>query len=52
VPRFCKKYAQVGEAIRIGLEAFKEEVQQGQFPSEAFCPYKVIDAQSEGWTNA
>jgi 3-methyl-2-oxobutanoate hydroxymethyltransferase len=41
VPRFCKRYAQLGDAIRSGLEAFKKDVEEGTFPSEAYSPYKM-----------
>lgn len=41
MPRFCKRYAQVGEAIRLGLEAYKKDVETGAFPSMDYCPYKV-----------
>jgi len=41
MPKFCKQYAKVGEAIQIGLDQFKSEVEGGQFPGEAFSPYKM-----------
>lgn len=41
VPRFCKRYAQLGDAIRSGLEAYKKDVEEGTFPSEAYSPYKM-----------
>jgi hypothetical protein len=31
----------VGEAIRLGLEAYKKDVETGAFPSMDYCPYKV-----------
>ncbi|RQM19676.1 hypothetical protein B5M09_002707 [Aphanomyces astaci] len=42
VPKFCKKYADVGERIRQGLEDFREDVENQRFPSEEYAPYKVI----------
>ncbi|KAF0700633.1 Aste57867_8811 [Aphanomyces stellatus] len=41
VPKFCKKYADVGERIRQGLEEFREDVENKQFPSEEYAPYKM-----------
>ena len=41
VPKFCKRYAQLGETIRQGLESFKADVENGCFPSEEYSPYKV-----------
>jgi len=39
MPKFCKRYAQVGHAITNGLEEFKEEVLNGSFPGEEYSPY-------------
>lgn len=41
VPKFCKRYADVGERIRLGLEEFREDVENRRFPSEEYAPYKV-----------
>eukprot|EP00633_Aureoumbra_lagunensis_P001844 CAMPEP_0197292950 /NCGR_PEP_ID=MMETSP0890-20130614/25990_1 /TAXON_ID=44058 ORGANISM="Aureoumbra lagunensis, Strain CCMP1510" /NCGR_SAMPLE_ID=MMETSP0890 /ASSEMBLY_ACC=CAM_ASM_000533 /LENGTH=324 /DNA_ID=CAMNT_0042767287 /DNA_START=403 /DNA_END=1377 /DNA_ORIENTATION=- len=41
VPKFCKVFADIGEASRLGLQAFKDEVQAGSFPSADFSPYKM-----------
>ena len=35
VPKFCKRYAQVGHAIQEGLLQFKEEVEAGEFPGHS-----------------
>lgn len=45
VPRFCKRYAQLGNVIREGLESFKQDVEAGTFPSEAYSPYKMPAAE-------
>ncbi|RLO13131.1 hypothetical protein DYB28_009933, partial [Aphanomyces astaci] len=37
VPKFCKKYADVGERIRQGLEDFREDVENQRFPSEEYA---------------
>lgn len=39
VPRFCKKYAQLGHLIQEGLQQYKEDVESGAFPGESFSPY-------------
>jgi 3-methyl-2-oxobutanoate hydroxymethyltransferase len=49
VPRFCKRYAQLGDAIRSGLEAFKQDVEAGTFPSEAYSPYKMPKEELEAF---
>ena len=41
MPKFCKKYADVGERIRVGLEHYREDVENKKFPSEEYAPYKV-----------
>lgn len=41
VPKFCKRYADVGERIRIGLEEYREDVENRRFPNEDYAPYKV-----------
>lgn len=41
VPKFCKRYASVGEEIRIGLEEYREDVENRRFPNESYSPYKV-----------
>lgn len=45
VPKFCKKYAQVGHMIQEGLLEFKADVENGTFPSDAFSPYVMTDAE-------
>jgi len=41
-PKFCKAFADLGRPIREGLERFKQEVEEGAFPSlEAHSPYKM-----------
>ena len=49
VPRFCKRYAQLGDAIKSGLEAFKQDVEAGTFPSEAYSPYKMPKEELEAF---
>ncbi len=35
LPKFVKQYAQLGEEIVKGLEEFKKEVREGEFPTDA-----------------
>ncbi|RLN78957.1 hypothetical protein BBJ28_00011794 [Nothophytophthora sp. Chile5] len=48
VPKFCKRYADVGEQIRIGLENYRDDVENGRFSSDAYSPYKVPHSRA-GW---
>lgn len=41
VPKFCKKYARVGDAVTRGLEEYKSDVESGKFPGDEYSPYKV-----------
>lgn len=45
VPKFCKKYAQVGHAIQQGLLEFKADVENGTFPGEDFSPYVMTTTE-------
>eukprot|EP00526_Cylindrotheca_closterium_P016873 CAMPEP_0113606284 /NCGR_PEP_ID=MMETSP0017_2-20120614/2773_1 /TAXON_ID=2856 /ORGANISM="Cylindrotheca closterium" /LENGTH=313 /DNA_ID=CAMNT_0000514819 /DNA_START=204 /DNA_END=1145 /DNA_ORIENTATION=- /assembly_acc=CAM_ASM_000147 len=45
VPKFCKKYAQVGLAIQGGLKEFKDDVESGVFPGEDYSPYKMTEEE-------
>ena len=45
-PKFCKRYANVGEVITGALAAFREEVENGSFPSVAFSPYELREGDA------
>lgn len=47
VPKFCKRYADVGEQIRIGLEHYRDDVESGRFSSEAYSPYKMSKEETQ-----
>lgn len=47
MPKFCKRYAQVGHAITKGLEQYKQEVEDGTFPGEDYSPYKMNEVEKE-----
>ncbi|KAG3041927.1 hypothetical protein PC121_g23235 [Phytophthora cactorum] len=47
VPKFCKRYAGVGEQIRVGLEAYRDDVESGRFSSEAYSPYKMSKEEAQ-----
>ena len=45
VPKFCKRYAQVGLAIQQGLQEFKNDVESGIFPGEEYSPYVMTEKE-------
>ena len=47
MPKFCKRYAQVGHAITEGLEQFRKEVEDGTFPGEEYSPYKMNEVEAK-----
>ena len=47
VPKFCKKYAEVGHSIQEGLNQFKSEVESGVFPGDAYSPYVMSEGEKE-----
>lgn len=46
-PKFCKQYASVGQVIQGALQAYREEVSAGAFPSERYSPYRMAPAECE-----
>ena len=46
VPRFVKRYAELGRAASEALESFREEIEQGVFPSEAHG-FRMPDAERQ-----
>ena len=47
LPRFVKRYAQLGETIQEALASFKEEVEQGVFPGPEHCFAMTEEEQSK-----
>ncbi|TMW67741.1 hypothetical protein Poli38472_007413 [Pythium oligandrum] len=47
VPKFCRRYADVGERIRVGLEEYRDDVEARRFPNEEFAPYKMSKEETE-----
>jgi 3-methyl-2-oxobutanoate hydroxymethyltransferase len=45
VPKFCKRYAQIGHWIQQGLYEFKQDVESGAFPSQEYSPYVMKDSE-------
>jgi 3-methyl-2-oxobutanoate hydroxymethyltransferase len=43
VPKFCKRYAQLGHVIQDSLQEFKKDVEGGVFPGDEFSPYIMKD---------
>lgn len=45
VPKFCKRYAQVGHMIQDGLQEFKNDVESGRFPGDTYSPFVMVDEE-------
>lgn len=50
-PKFCKQYAHVGDVISKALSQYKEEVENRSFPSAVYTPYKISEADVDGFSN-
>ncbi|MED6195124.1 3-methyl-2-oxobutanoate hydroxymethyltransferase 1, mitochondrial, variant 2 [Stylosanthes scabra] len=50
-PKFCKQYARIGDVINKALLEYKEEVTNGSFPDARHSPYKISEADAEGFSN-
>lgn len=50
-PKFCKQYARVGDVINKGLLEYKEDVINGSFPDARHSPYKISEADANGFLN-
>ncbi|QHO51934.1 hypothetical protein HN51_021023 [Arachis hypogaea] len=50
-PKFCKQYARVGDIINKALLEYKEDVTNGSFPDAHHSPYKISEADAEGFSN-
>jgi 3-methyl-2-oxobutanoate hydroxymethyltransferase len=49
VPKFCKKYAQVGHMIQDGLREFKQDVESGEFPNVSYTPFAMAAEELESF---
>ena len=47
VPSFCKRYAKLGKNIDDALTQYRDEVHQGQFPTDEFSPYKMSQEEQD-----
>ena len=45
VPKFCKKYAQLGIDVHEALSTFRSDVLNGSFPSDEFSPFKMSEEE-------
>jgi len=45
MPKFCKRYAQVGHHIKKGLEEYRRDVESGAFPGDEFSPYVMTEEE-------
>lgn len=50
VPKFSKQYADVGHAIRQGLETFRHEIETRAFPTDETSPYTMTRSEQAKWT--
>lgn len=46
-PKFCKRYAELGEKITSALDAFKFDVEHKHFPSKQFVPYGMSEVEAK-----
>ena len=44
-PKFCKRYAELGEEITKALDAFKYDVENKNFPTQQFSPYGMSEIE-------
>lgn len=47
VPKFCKKYANVGHMIQEGLREYKQDVESGEFPGTVYSPYVMKEEERQ-----
>lgn len=47
VPKFCKKYANVGHMIQQGLQEYKQDVESGEFPGTEYSPYVMKEEERQ-----
>ena len=45
VPKFCKRYAQIGHIIQDGLNEYKKDVESGAFPGDKYSPYVMEESE-------
>ncbi|XP_058754292.1 3-methyl-2-oxobutanoate hydroxymethyltransferase 1, mitochondrial-like [Vicia villosa] len=50
-PKFSKQYARVGDVINKALLEYKEDVTNGSFPDAKHSPYKISEADANGFVN-
>jgi len=46
-PKFCKRYAEVGQVIQSALAQYRQDVEDGSFPSQQYSPYKIPEGELE-----
>ena len=49
VPKFCKKYANVGHMIQEGLQQYKQDVESGVFPGTDYSPYVMKEEERQAF---
>ena len=51
-PKFCKKFAHIGEQVQDALSDYCEEVRSGAFPSSLHTPYQLDEEATEELSKA
>ena len=47
MPKFCKRYCEVGDMINKALVEFNDEVKNHQFPGRQYSPYPISQLEVE-----
>ncbi|KAI5057627.1 hypothetical protein GOP47_0027642 [Adiantum capillus-veneris] len=48
-PKFCKRYAHIGNAINEALVSYRDDVTSGSFPSPAYSPYRIDQKEADSF---
>ena len=46
VPKFCKKYAQLGVDAHNALSSFRDDIINGSFPSDLYSPFSMSEEET------
>lgn len=50
-PKFCRRYAHIGNVINEALVSYRDDVSSGAFPSAAYSPYKIDQKEADSFLN-
>ncbi|MCO5607950.1 hypothetical protein L7F22_062152 [Adiantum nelumboides] len=48
-PKFCKRYAHIGNVINEALVSYRDDVTNGSFPSAVYSPYRIDQKEAESF---